>query len=114
MPRIIRGKSFYDKPWYGTYRSMMDRCHREKAKNYSRYGGRGRKERVMVKSTEATKAIAYHLFCDKCGEEMESTNLMLTCDPPRYEHRCPKCGNKDYPRKQYPYIAFEWAERSET
>ena len=76
--------------------------------------GRGRKERVMVKSTEATKAIAYHLFCDKCGEEMESTNLMLTCDPPRYEHRCPKWGNKDYPRKQYPYIAFEWAERSET
>lgn len=41
MPRIIRGKSFYDKPWYGTYRSMMDRCYREKAKNYSRYGGRG-------------------------------------------------------------------------
>ena len=67
----------------------------------------------MVKSTEATKAIAYHLFCDKCGEEMESTSLMLTCDPPRYEHKCPKCGNKDYPRKQYPYIAFEWAERSE-
>lgn len=47
------------------------------------------------------------------GEEMESTSLMLTCDPPRYEHRCPKCGNKDYPRRQYPYIAFEWAERSD-
>lgn len=65
----------------------------------------------MIKTNEATKAVAYHLFCDRCGAEMEGTNLMLACDPPRYEHRCPKCNNKDYTRKQYPYIAFEWAER---
>lgn len=68
----------------------------------------------VVRIEMPNKAIAYHLFCDKCGKEMESTNRMLMCDPPIYEYKCPKCGNKDYPRKQYPYIAFEWAERSET
>lgn len=39
--RLIKGKSFYNKPWYGSYHSMMDRCYREKAKNYLLYGGRG-------------------------------------------------------------------------
>ena len=64
----------------------------------------------MVKSTEATKAILYRLHCDKCGCEMESTGICLTCYPPRFEYRCPKCGNKDYPRKSYPYVGFEWSE----
>lgn len=41
MGRLIEGKSFYNKPWYGSYKSMMDRCYREKANNYSEYGGRG-------------------------------------------------------------------------
>lgn len=39
--RIAKGKTFYDKPWCSSYRSMMDRCYREKAANYPRYGGRG-------------------------------------------------------------------------
>ena len=39
--RIAKDKTFYDKPWYSSYRSMMDRCYREKAANYQRYGGRG-------------------------------------------------------------------------
>ena len=41
MGRLIAGKSFYDKPWYDSYRGMMDRCYREKANNYADYGGRG-------------------------------------------------------------------------
>lgn len=41
MARLIKGKSFYKKPWYGSYHSMMDRCYREKANNYPMYGGRG-------------------------------------------------------------------------
>ena len=41
MGRLIKGKSFYKKPWYGSYRSMMDRCYREKNCNYNRYGARG-------------------------------------------------------------------------
>lgn len=41
MGRLVKGKTFYTKSWYGTYHSMMDRCYREGAKNYSLYGGRG-------------------------------------------------------------------------
>ena len=41
MSRLIKGKTFYTKPWYNSYRSMMDRCYREKAPNYRHYGGRG-------------------------------------------------------------------------
>ena len=39
--RKVKGKSFYDKPWYNSYRSMMERCYRETAHNYPQYGGRG-------------------------------------------------------------------------
>lgn len=39
--RLIKGKTFYNKPWYNSYKSMMDRCYRENANNYSNYGGRG-------------------------------------------------------------------------
>lgn len=39
--RMIKGRSFYKEPWYNSYRSMMDRCYRENAKNYPLYGGRG-------------------------------------------------------------------------
>ena len=39
--RLIKGRSFYKEPWYANYRSMMDRCYREKAGNYPCYGGRG-------------------------------------------------------------------------
>lgn len=39
--RLIKGKSFYNKPWYGSYHSMMDRCYRPRANNYQQYGGRG-------------------------------------------------------------------------
>ena len=30
MPQIVKGRSFYDKPWYNSYRCMMSRCYREK------------------------------------------------------------------------------------
>lgn len=39
--RLIEGRAFYKEPWYNSYHSMMDRCYREKAKNYPFYGGRG-------------------------------------------------------------------------
>ena len=41
MPQIIKGMSFYDKPWYNSYRCMMSRCYREKDASYKNYGGRG-------------------------------------------------------------------------
>lgn len=39
--RLIKGKTFYNKPWYGTYKSMMERCYRKNNASYHRYGGRG-------------------------------------------------------------------------
>ncbi len=41
MGRLIAGKTFYNKPWYGSYRAMMERCYRKEAHNYHDYGGRG-------------------------------------------------------------------------
>ena len=41
MPRIMKGRTFYDKPWYNSYRCMMSRCYREKDASYKSYGGRG-------------------------------------------------------------------------
>lgn len=39
--RLIKGKTYYNKPWYESYRCMMDRCYRENASNFYAYGGRG-------------------------------------------------------------------------
>ena len=41
MGRLIKNRSFYNKPWYGSYKSMMERCYNAKSGNYHRYGGRG-------------------------------------------------------------------------
>lgn len=41
MSRWIKGKSFYNKPWYNSYRSMMSRCYNPNTANYKLYGGRG-------------------------------------------------------------------------
>lgn len=39
--RLIKGKTFYNKPWYNSYRCMMSRCYRPKDPSYKYYGGRG-------------------------------------------------------------------------
>lgn len=39
--RTIKGKTFYNKPWYNSYRCMMSRCYRERDISYKFYGGRG-------------------------------------------------------------------------
>lgn len=41
MPRRIKDHTFYTKPWWGSYHSMMDRCYRTTSANYKFYGGRG-------------------------------------------------------------------------
>lgn len=39
--KLIEGKTYYNKPWYNSYRCMMSRCYREKDASYKYYGGRG-------------------------------------------------------------------------
>lgn len=41
MARYIKGKSVYDKPWYNSWRSMVNRCNNKNYANYQYYGGRG-------------------------------------------------------------------------
>jgi hypothetical protein len=38
---IAKGHPYYNKSWYGSYRSMICRCYRKKNPNYEQYGGRG-------------------------------------------------------------------------
>lgn len=39
--RLIRGKTYYTKSWYNSYKCMMSRCYREADASYKYYGGRG-------------------------------------------------------------------------
>ena len=39
--RLIKGKTYYTKPWYNSYRGMFNRCYNETYVCYGRYGGRG-------------------------------------------------------------------------
>lgn len=39
--RLIKGKTYYKKPWYNSYRCMLSRCYREKDPSYKYYGARG-------------------------------------------------------------------------
>ena len=55
--RKIKGMTFYDKPWYNSYRSMMDRCYREKARNYPQYGGELNAEIILSMPHEKAVAV---------------------------------------------------------
>lgn len=45
----------------------------------------------MQKMVEVT-AYKVMQFCDECGEELVFTGEVLTSNPAKYVHRCPKCG----------------------
>lgn len=39
--RLIKGKTYYTKPWYPSWHAMLDRCENPNVQNYGLYGGRG-------------------------------------------------------------------------
>lgn len=39
--RLIKGKTYYTKPWYPSWHAMLDRCENPNVENYPMYGGRG-------------------------------------------------------------------------
>ena len=46
-------------------------------------------------------------ICDKCEiGEMEQTGEWHMTNPPRYEHKCLKCGNKGYFKSKYPEVRY--------
>lgn len=60
----------------------------------------------MVKEKKA-KISVEHLYCDKCGTEMEWTGIWYTTDPPQCLHRCPKCGFEFTTRNAYPRTIYK-------
>lgn len=59
----------------------------------------------MEKLVEA-KVYKVMQFCDECGEELVFTGEVLTSNPAKYVHRCPKCGNIEWLSTSYPCIEY--------
>lgn len=59
----------------------------------------------MEKLVEA-KVYKVMQFCDKCGEELVFTGEVLTSNPAKYVHRCPKCSNTEWLSTSYPCIEY--------
>ena len=66
----------------------------------------------MIKGKEV-KVYMDRLYCDKCGEEMEFTGMVLTSYPPRYPHSCPKCGHRETLKDKYPKVRYEQYESTD-
>lgn len=54
-----------------------------------------------------TYAVDY--ICDQCNKGMlePSDNIMLTCDPPLFNHKCNNCGLTRTFNERYPKIIHE-------
>ena len=62
-----------------------------------------------MKKIEPVCPVRVVMTCDKCGKGVMLTkpgNVMLACNPPRYEHYCTECGHKELYTKVYPCIEF--------
>lgn len=57
---------------------------------------------------ETTKVETYRVraLCENCGGEMKATNVVKTCNPPLYPHRCVTCGRSVDSLKSYPRIEY--------
>ena len=51
--------------------------------------------------------IELHYLCDDCKTELEPTGKVLTSDPLKYVHICPKCNKEYWLEHPYPYITYE-------
>ena len=54
------------------------------------------------------RIIMVDMFCSNCntGFMERSNNIMLTSNPPQYEHICRLCGYKEVYTKVYPYMKY--------
>lgn len=60
----------------------------------------------MVKEKSA-KVYVEHLYCDKCGTEMEHTGVVINTYPAIYPYKCPKCGWEVEMSELYPKTVFK-------
>lgn len=65
----------------------------------------------MEKEVEV-KTVEVRQYCDKCGEEMKFTGETLLSNPPKYVHKCNKCGNSTWCSKSYPSIEYREVQKN--
>ena len=56
---------------------------------------------------EEIKPVMEHMYCPKCGTEMEFTGTVLTSYPAQYPHRCPKCDYRYTTDGIYPMLKYK-------
>lgn len=60
---------------------------------------------MEVKKPINTRMVTYQ--CDECLEgEMLPTGTVLLSNPPKYPHKCTKCGYEMTFSVQYPYVEY--------
>ncbi len=62
---------------------------------------------IMEKAREPQTVQYVDYICDNCGEgHMLPTGIALLSYPAKYEHKCTKCGSKQYFKETYPAIRY--------
>lgn len=60
--------------------------------------------------TEKIEMTAFKVYakCDKCEKgNMETTREIVLSHPPKYKHKCNRCGYETYYKEHYPRIIYE-------
>ena len=65
----------------------------------------------MKKETEV-KPFEVKQYCELCGEELTFTGEVLLSNPPKYVHKCDKCGKQFTFSQSYPSIEYKKVERN--
>lgn len=68
----------------------------------------------MAKKDEAryeVKTVEVRKKCPECGKGyLISTDKIKFGEPLKFEHKCDKCGHKEYLACTYPYTKYEYRE----
>jgi DNA-directed RNA polymerase subunit RPC12/RpoP len=61
----------------------------------------------MTERTFEVYTIGVDYICDKCEGVMEQTGFMIHADPPKWRHKCNKCGEVVDLLEKYPTVRFK-------
>jgi predicted RNA-binding Zn-ribbon protein involved in translation (DUF1610 family) len=62
----------------------------------------------MAERTYEVRTVGVDYLCDKCGDGvMEQTGIMLPMDPPKWRHKCNRCGEVSDLWQKYPTVRWE-------
>lgn len=69
---------------------------------------------MPLKKRKVTGMYLVDMYCDKCGEPMEISPMVLSSYPPIYQYNCKKCGHTASSRGvHYPRIEYEYSDELE-